>query len=74
MKYFHFAVTVQENGKYYSYVLKISPADNVIARLNVPGIIQANACESKKRAEALAEHWNACHRANGRYIFDTPAF
>lgn len=74
MKYFYFAVTIEENGKYYSYVVKVSPSDNVLCKLNIKGILYANACHTKKQAAATVEYWNRQHKNNGKYLFDNPAF
>lgn len=73
-RYFYFAVTVQENGKYYSYVEKISSSQNILSKLNAPGVLHANICETKKRAVGIVERWNAIHRAQGLFLFDTPEF
>ena len=74
MKYFYFAVTIEENGKYYSYVVKVSPSDNVLSKLDIKGILYANACPTKKQAAATVDFWNRQHKINGTYLFDNPAF
>lgn len=74
MKYFYFAVTIEENGKYYSYIVKVSPFDNVLYKLNIPGIIQATITPTKKAAAELVKAWNATYKTNGRYLYDNPAF
>ena len=70
MKNFYFVVTIQENEKYYSYVLKLHQSDNIISRLKIPGIISANIFKTKKEAAATAERWNATYKANNNYLFD----
>ena len=70
MKYFYFAVTVEENGKYYSYVVKISSSDNVLSRLKMKGILQANIYPTKKQAAEVVERWNAIHKINNQYLFE----
>ena len=75
MKYLYLAATIEENGKYYSHIARISEADNLFHRLNnIHGIIQAKFCTTRKQAAATVERWNAAHRANGKYLFDNPQF
>lgn len=74
MTYFYYAVTVEENKKCYSYVVKISPCDNVLSKLEIKGILYANACRTKKQAIATVAYWNRQHKINNRYLFDDPAF
>lgn len=74
MKNFYFAVTVKENNKYYAYVIKVSENDNLLSKLKTPNIKAANIFPTKKRAYEVAEHWNACFKANGTYYFDEPTF
>ena len=70
MKYFYCAVTIEENAKYYSYVVKVSPSDNVLSKLSINGILHANIYETKKRAAEIVAFWNAAYKANGTYLFD----
>ena len=90
MKHFYFAVTVEQDRNesvltertgpeykpgYYSYIVKCSENDNIKAKLEiVGGLLHANICPTKKAAETLVNHWNACHKANGTYLFDNPSF
>ena len=73
-KYFYFAITTEEDGKFYSYVMKISASENVKARLSAPRISIATPCSTKKNAAFLVNLWNAGFKANGTYLFDDPAF
>lgn len=70
MKYFYIAVTILENEKYYSYVLKLHQSENIISRLKIPGIISADIFPTKKEASATVERWNAAYKANNNYFFD----
>lgn len=74
MKKFYFAVTIQENGKNYSFVMKIGDNENAAARLKHPRIIIAQLCSSKKAAAHVVNHWNACYKTDGTYLFENPAF
>lgn len=73
-KYFYFAITAEENGKFYSYIMKISASENVKARLNAPHISVATPCSTKKNAAFLVNLWNAEYKTNGTYLFDNPTF
>ena len=74
MKYFYFAVTIAENGKYYAYVVKISQDDNVLTKLNIKGILHANIYPTKKQAAAIVTFWNEMYKRNKTYMFDNPSF
>lgn len=89
-KYFYLAVTVKQNKNesiftdeaskepeagFYSYVIKCSESDNLKSKLDAIGGLQSvNICATQKRAAELVTFWNDCHKANGTYLFDTPAF
>lgn len=74
MKYFYIAVTVEENGKYYSFAVKVSESDNLPSKLAIKGLLQANLCQTKKQAREVVNFWNIIHRENGCFMFDSPAF
>jgi hypothetical protein len=70
MKYFYIAVTVEENKKYYSYVIKTNENTNLLTTLKIKNIICAALCPSKKEAARRVEYWNATYKANGTYLFN----
>lgn len=74
MKNFYIAVEIKENGKYYAYAMKTSTSDNLLSKLEIKGIQFANLCKTKHEAEEVVEMWNAAHKANNRYLFDSPTF
>lgn len=90
MKKFYMAVTVcqdrnesifkpRENSEsspgYYSYVLPCKAGDNLKFALDcIGGLRVAHLCSTKKEAAELVETWNAGYKANGEYLFDSPAF
>lgn len=74
MKYFYFAVTVEESGKFYAYLVKFSPSDNVLSKLKIKGILHANIYPTKKKAAEVVEALNATYKNNGTYLFDYPSF
>lgn len=59
MKSFYIvAQKLLENGKSSAFVIRCGASDNIITKLNIPGLQHANICESKKRAEQIAILWN----------------
>ncbi len=74
MKNNYIAVQIKENEKFYAYVIKVSGSNNLLSELNIKNIITANICESKKEAESIASHWNACFKVNDTYLFDKVLF
>lgn len=74
MRHFYIAIQIEESGKYYAYALKVSENDNLLSKLKIKGIATANICPTKKQAAAIVESWNTAHKANNRYLFDSPNF
>ena len=74
MKYFYIAVTIEENKKYYSYVIKANDQENLLSKLKIRNIINATITHTKNRAENLVNLWNIIHKANNQYLFDYPLF
>ena len=74
MKCFYIAVIVCENEKYYSYAIKVSENDNLLAKLKTKGIISANICPTKKEACRIVERWRDIYKKSGVYMFDSPQF
>ena len=73
MKNIYFAVTVKEDEKYYSYMVKSTDNTNVLSTLNIKNIVHANVYP-KKQAEETVRHWNECYKKNGTYMFAEPSF
>lgn len=46
------------NGTLSAFVICCSSCDNLVKKLNIPGLVIATICESRKRAEELAILWN----------------
>ena len=71
MKRTYYAATVEKNNLYASMTLSAGESDNLLAVFSkIDGLKYVSACETKKRAEELAAHWNRCHKANGAYLYD----
>jgi hypothetical protein len=71
MKNFYIAVQIQENEKYYAYIVSCTDSDNLLSKLKIRGIVSANICQTKKAARAIVEAWNEAFRYTGIYLFDT---
>lgn len=85
MAYFYIAVQVRQDRNaraftprpspeydpgYYADVIRCSENDNLLPKLDcIGGLIHANICPTKKRAEEVAEFWNNSYKANGTYFF-----
>lgn len=72
MKYFYIAVTVEENKKYYSYVIKVNTQENLLSKLKIKGIVTATITPTKTKAESLVNLWNIIAKRNNQYLFDEP--
>ena len=70
----YIAITVSENKKYYSYMIKHNNSNNLLNVAKIKGILSANICDTKKEAERIVEQWNESYKQNGIYMFDTPQF
>ena len=63
------------NPGYYSYVVPCKAGENLKFALDCIGGLQcAHLCSTKREAAELVETWNAGYKANGEYLFDSPAF
>ena len=69
MKHFYIAAQVEENGKFYAYVIKASNGSNLLISLDVPGVIAANIFHTRKEARLTVDYWNDRARENGNYMF-----
>lgn len=70
----YIAITISENRKYYSYMIKHNNSNNLLNVAKIKGILSANICDTKKEAERIVEQWNESYKQNGTYMFDTPQF
>lgn len=85
MKHFYIAVSVEQdrnetifteqkspeyNPGNYAYVVKCTACDNLKAVLErIGGLTHANIGPTKKQADFIVNHWNACYKANGTFLF-----
>lgn len=73
MKHIYFAVTIEENEKHYSYVVKTTDNNNILSVLKIKNIISAN-IYPKKQAEEVVNHWNECYKNNGTHMYSEQLF
>ena len=74
MHYNYFLVVIQENGKKYAFVKKVSDFENLLHALNIPNAITINLYPTRRFARSMVECYNNEFKANGVYMFDTPTF
>jgi hypothetical protein len=70
MKYFYIAITIQENKKYYSYVIKVNSQENILPKLEIKNIVTATITATKKEAENLVNLWNIIAKKDNQYLFN----
>jgi hypothetical protein len=70
MKYYYIAVTIEENKKYYSYVIKVNTQENLLSKLKIKNIVTATITQTKQKAENLVNLWNIIAKNNKQYLFD----
>ncbi len=70
MKNFYIAITIEENQKYYSYVIKANDQENLLSKLKVKNIVTATLTATKQKAENLVNFCNILHKRNNQYLFD----
>jgi hypothetical protein len=75
MKKIYIVFNITENGKNYAFVDTIRAGENLLVHIERHKNCNiCHLCETRKQAEFLAIHWNACYKANGTYLFDYPLF
>lgn len=67
-------VSIEQNGKNYAYVMRVSDQDNLIAKFKIKGITTAIVCGTRKKAKELVTAWNTSYRENGTYLYDEESF
>ena len=67
MKYHYIAISTRTNNKSFASVLRVSSADSLLFSLQIPGIISAHICTTKKEAENVVDFWNKCYKKNKTY-------
>lgn len=70
MKNFPVVIEVEEQGKRYAYMIKVSDNENILKVLsNINGIISATMCKTQKDAKYKVSHYNAVYKANGINLY-----
>ena len=58
-------------GKQYAYYKKINSDENIAKLIkDIPGCDILINAETKKNARYIVNHWNACYKTNGTYMFN----
>lgn len=70
MKYFHIAITKEQQGKYYAFMLRVSESDNILYKLAEPGMLHANVYNTRKKCNEVVQTWNDSYKRNGTYLFN----
>ena len=65
----YIAITVSENGKFYSFVVKNRHNTSLLYALRIKGIVSANICDTMKKAREIVKEWNDTYKRNGTYMF-----
>ena len=68
MKKIYIVIEETIKGNHFAYSRSVETGTNL---KNILGdmVDVAHLCETKKEADELAEHWNACYKANRTYMF-----
>lgn len=75
MKNIYLACIHTENRKNYAYMVRVPVGENILSHLQRHKIEVAHTCSTQKEARYLVNHWNACYKTNGTYLFDgAPSF
>lgn len=76
MKNIFIAITICENDKYYSYVIKhyVNGDNNLLSTLNIKNIATATVFDTLRHAKYTVNYWNAIYKTNNQYLFDDKVF
>lgn len=70
MKSIFLACTVEQNGKYISFVDVWQCHNNLKCLFDAhPDLVTAHICESRKQADEIVLSWNAAYKSNGTYLY-----
>lgn len=70
-KKIYLALTIEENGKFYSYVLETKSNRNLVSVFaGIRGLVSANVCDTLRKANEIVRAWCDAYKANGTYLFD----
>lgn len=68
MKNFYLAITKQEDGKNFAFVVRYYNCNNLLSTLlQYRNLKFVHIYDSKKKAEEVVESWNKDFKANGTY-------
>lgn len=69
MKKYYIAVTIEENGKFYSYVLPVPENNDLLSALKIKNIYNAMICSTKKHAAETVAIWNESYKQHKEFLF-----
>lgn len=70
MKNFYFVFSAQLDGKNYAGTMVKTDHDNLaFLHQQIPNLTAVQICETKKRAEEIADFWNRSFKENGTSLF-----
>lgn len=74
MKKFYYVATIQENKKYYSYVLPVKENNNLLSIFKIKNVIDITPYATKKQAQYIANFYNVQYKIDGCFLFEGGAF
>lgn len=70
MKHFYYVITVEQNGKYFSYPIKATENDNLKSYFNkIDNAIIITPIATAKQADELAAKYNLSYTENGNNLY-----
>jgi hypothetical protein len=72
-KNIYIAVQMEDDGKFYAYVVKTTDNVNLLSVTTINNVISANIL-NKEKAYKVVEMWNEQFKQNGIYMFSSPSF
>lgn len=59
-----------EDGKMYAYADAVQNCNDLVSIFShIRGLVTANACDTRKEADAIARDWNDAFRRKGTFAF-----
>lgn len=74
MKNFYYVATIQENEKYYSYVLPVKENNNLLSIFKIKNVIDITPYATKKHAQYIAKFYNIQFKIDDCYLFEGGPF
>lgn len=65
----YYVITVEEDGKYFSYAETIHNSNNLVGKFP-KNAITINACDTRKKADEIARSWNEIWREKDQFSYE----